>query len=129
MTVLLDTHVLVWTAAASKQLSPAANRTIRGADELAVAAITWWEIAWLIRHGRLAPSVPARAWIAELARGVRTLPLTPAIAQTAAALPPSFPRDPVDRLIYATAVEHGCRLVTKDDLLHEHDPKGAVVVW
>jgi PIN domain nuclease of toxin-antitoxin system len=95
VTVLLDTHVLVWTAAASKQLSPAA----------------------------------ARAWIAELARGVRTLPLTPAIAQTAAALPPSFPRDPVDRLIYATAVEHGCRLVTKDDLLHEHDPKGAVVVW
>jgi PIN domain nuclease of toxin-antitoxin system len=129
VTVLLDTHVLVWTAAASKQLSPAANRTIRGADELAVAAITWWEIAWLIRHGRLAPSVPARVWIAELARGVRTLPLTPAIAQTAAALPPSFPRDPVDRLIYATAVEHGCRLVTKDDLLHEHDPKGAVVVW
>ena len=94
-----------------------------------MAAITWWEIAWLARHGRLTPSVPARAWITELARDMRTLPLTPAIALTAADLPALFPRDPVDRLIYATAVEHGCRLVTKDGLLHEHDPEGRVVVW
>jgi PIN domain nuclease of toxin-antitoxin system len=129
VTVMLDTHVLVWMAAAPKQLSPAATRTITGADELAVASITWWEIAWLTRHGRLAPTVPARAWIAELARGVRTLPLTPAIAQTAADLPALFPRDPVDRLIYATAVEHGYRLVSKDGLIHDHDPEGRVVVW
>jgi PIN domain nuclease of toxin-antitoxin system len=29
-------------------------------------------------------------------------------------LPSSFPGDPADRLVYATAVEHGCLLVTKD---------------
>jgi PIN domain nuclease of toxin-antitoxin system len=129
MTVILDTHVLVWLSAAPRELSPAALRTINGADELAVAAITWWEIAWLTSHGRLTPSVPARAWVVDMARSVRTLPLTPAIAQTAADLPAPFPRDPVDRLIYATAVEHGYRLVTKDGLLHEHDPGGTVVIW
>jgi PIN domain nuclease of toxin-antitoxin system len=40
--------------------------------------------------------------------------MTPAIAGAAVSLPSSFPRDPADRLIYATAIEHGLDLVTKD---------------
>ena len=129
MTVVLDTHVLVWMRVAPKKLSPAAVRTIAGSDELAVAAITWWELAWLVRHGRIKPSIPMRTWIAEVARDVRTLPLTPAIAQTAADLPELFRGDPIDRLIYATAVEHGMRLVTRDGLLHDLDPECRVVIW
>ena len=37
--------------------------------------------------------------------------------------------DPADRLIYATALEHGRRLVTKDGRFHAQDPEGAVVAW
>jgi PIN domain nuclease of toxin-antitoxin system len=44
-------------------------------------------------------------------------------------IPSGFLRDPADRLIYATAVESGSRLVSKDRRLHDHDPRGDVVVW
>ncbi len=129
MTVLLDTHALVWWTSDPDRLSAAAIRAIEEADEVGVAAITWWELAWLVERGRLSLSIPVRAWIADLARNLLTLPLTPAIAMSAALMPDPFPRDPADRLIYATAVEHGWRLVSKDRRFHEHDLGGAVVVW
>jgi PIN domain nuclease of toxin-antitoxin system len=65
-------------------------------------------------------TIPIRSWLERLADGLQTLGLTPAIAATAVALPSSFPGDPADRLVYATAVEHGCLLVTKDGRLRRH---------
>ncbi len=128
-TVLLDTHVLHWWAAEPERVGPGATRTLEEADELAVAAISWWELAWLATHGRVVSGIPVATWLGRLAREVRTVPITPAIAAAAAALPASFPRDPADRLIYATAVEHGWRLVTKDGKLRDHDEAGTVTVW
>ena len=55
--------------------------------------------------------------------------MSPAVARTAAELPASFPGDPADRLIYATAVEHGWPLVTKDRRLLDHPASGTVAVW
>jgi PIN domain nuclease of toxin-antitoxin system len=129
VTVLLDTHVLHWWATEPDRLSPTARRAIQDAEELAVAAITWWELAWLVRRGRIGVSVPARTLITKLARDVRTVALTTSIAATAAEIAGAFPDDPGDRLIYATAIEHGWRLVTKDRRLRDHDPEGRVVVW
>lgn len=97
--------------------------------EVGVAATTWWELAWLAESRRITLQIPVRAWIADLARDIRTLPLTPAIALDAAAIPPPSPGHPADHLIYATAVEHAWRLVSKDRRFHEHDREGAVVVW
>ena len=110
-------------------MSDAAARVIEAADELAVAAITWWELAWLAEHGRIRTRVPTAAWLDGLAREVRTVPITPSIASAASAMVGAFPRDPADRLIWATAVEHGWRLVTKDGRLHAYDPEGAVALW
>ena len=54
---------------------------------------------------------------------VVTVGITPAIADTTASLPSSFPGDPADRLIHATAIERGWHLVTKDgELLAHHSP-------
>ena len=60
---------------------------------------------------------------------VRTVPISPAIAATAAGLSEAFPRDPADRLVYATAVEHGLPLVTKDQRLRRPRRGGAATVW
>jgi PIN domain nuclease of toxin-antitoxin system len=128
-TILVDTHVLLWWSVAPDRLSPRATRAIESADEVALAAVSYWELAWLAGHGRVRVSLPLRAWLADLSRGIRTAALTPVIAACAAELPATFPGDPADRLIYATAVEHGWRLVTKDGRLHAHDPGGAVVLW
>src|SRR5918912_3112421 len=107
--VLLDTHVVQWWSAEPEKLSQAATTALEHADELAVAAISWFELAWLARHERIVVAIPVRSWLEQLARQVRTAELTPAIADTASALPASFPGDPADRIIYATAIENGWR--------------------
>lgn len=94
-----------------------------------MAAISWYELAWLARHERIVVNVPIRSWLEGLAAQLRTIGVTPAIADTAVALPSSFPGDPADRLIYATAIEHGLGLVTKDQAIRDHDPPRSVVVW
>jgi PIN domain nuclease of toxin-antitoxin system len=128
-TVLLDTHVVQWWSAEPERLSAIATKTLAEADQLAVAAITWFELAWLATHERIIVTIPVRSWLERLADGVVTLGVTPAIAATAVALPSSFPGDPADRLIYATAVEHGWRLVTKDRRLRGHRHPSPVTVW
>lgn len=128
-TVLLDTHVVQWWSAEPERLSDTATRTLSGADQLAVAAISWFELAWLATHERIVLTVPVRSWLERLAGEVQTIGMTPAIADTAVSLPSSFPGDPADRLIYATAVEHGCLLVTKDRRLRSHRHPRPVTVW
>ena len=128
-TVLLDTHVVQWWSAEPERLSDIATKTLAAADQLAVAAISWFELAWLAAHERIMVTIPVRSWLEQLADGVQTLGVTPAIAATAVSLPSSFPGDPADRLIYATAVEHGCLLVTKDQRLRGHRHPRPVAIW
>lgn len=129
MTVLLDSHVVHWWSSEPSRVSRAASRVLAEADELAVAAISWFELAWMAAHDRITLTVPALAWLGELNGLVRTVGITPAIAQAAVALPASFPGDPADRLIYATAAEHGWQLVTKDRRLRAHRHPSVVAVW
>jgi PIN domain nuclease of toxin-antitoxin system len=128
-TVLLDTHVVHWWSAEPDRLSPTAATVLHEADDLAVAAISWFELAWLAEHERIVVSIPIRAWLTRLAGHVRTIGITPAIADTAVSLPSSFPGDPADRLIYATAIEQGWDLVTKDRKLRAHRHPRPVAVW
>jgi PIN domain nuclease of toxin-antitoxin system len=126
---LLDTHAIHWWSAEPDRLSRPARRTLKTADELLVAAVSWYELAWLAERKRISVEVPIRSWLEGLGAQVRTLGITPAIAAGAAALPPSFPRDPTDRLIYATALEHGVKLVSRDRAIAEHDKPRSLVVW
>lgn len=128
-TVLLDTHVVHWWSAEPQRVSTAAREALDEADELGVSAISWFELAWLARHERIVVSIPIRSWLQELAAQLRTIGVTPAIADTAVALPSSFPGDPADRLIYATAVEHDLPLVTKDQAIRDHAHPRSVAVW
>lgn len=128
-TVLLDTHVLHWWSAEPERISKVAAEALSGADELAVAAVTWYELAWLARNERIMLTIPIRSWLGHLGNLVRTAGITPAIAVTAVSLPVTFPGDPADRLIYATAVEHGWRLVTKDRRLRGHRHPRPVTLW
>jgi PIN domain nuclease of toxin-antitoxin system len=128
-TVVLDSHVVHWWSAEPDRISAAASKAIGDAGELAVADISWFELAWLARHERIVVTIPIASWLGQLATQVRTIPVTPAIASTAVSLPSSFPGDPADRLIYATAIENGWQLVTKDQRLREHRHPHPVAVW
>ena len=128
-TVLLDTHVLHWWSAEPERLSRAATEALANADELAVASISWFELAWLAHHERILITIPLRSWLEALGGHVRTIGTSPAVAATAVSLPGTFPGDPADRLIYATAIEYGWPLVTKDERLRHHRHPRRITIW
>jgi PIN domain nuclease of toxin-antitoxin system len=115
--ILLDTHVIVWLAGDPGKLSRAATDAIREASReggTAISAMTLWELAWLATNGRLDISGTAEAFVEEIATRMVVRPITPEIAVLATQFPSSYPSDPCDRLIGATALAEGIALVTKD---------------
>lgn len=128
-TVLLDSHVLLWLDSDPERISRSARDAIRFADTLTVASVTWYELAWLAHHDRIQAKIPLSAWLENLSAQVLTAHLTPDIAATAVQFPDSFPGDPTDRVIYATAIENGWQLVTKDEKLHAYRHSTRVTIW
>jgi len=85
-------------------------------NPLWVSDITLWEIATLYRLKRLSLSLPLRDWL-EAATApplIRRAGISPAIAAAIAGLPSSFPRDPADRIIVASAQLLGATVMTLD---------------
>jgi prevent-host-death family protein len=88
----------------------------------------------ITRHGRrVARIVPAMGGVALWGQGAGLVeilvPISPAIAATAAALQGGFPEDPFDRIIYATAIEHGWQLVTRDQRMLDYPADRQIAVW
>lgn len=118
--VLLDTHVLVWLVEANPRLGAMAIEKIdtdfRDGNAL-VSAISFWEVATLVRKGRIRLDMDLSAWRRNLLeQGLIELPVSGDIGVIAAGLDP-FHGDPADRLIAATALLHSLTLVTADEKL------------
>ncbi len=121
---LIDTCVLVWDALAPESLSARAAEAVQAADEqrtLCCSDISLWEVSMLVEKGRLDPGTDALTFLrlALAARSVNVLPIQPEIAALSASLP--LHGDPADRIIAATALHHGGRLVTADERLRAAD--------
>ena len=121
--IVLDTHVLVWFAEDSPRLGPRATRVADAAlqrDELAVAAVSFWEIAMLVAKRRLDLEPPPAAFrLKVLEQGVREIALDGATGIRAAEIV-GLRGDPADRMIVATALVLGAALVTAD---------GSILQW
>jgi PIN domain nuclease of toxin-antitoxin system len=120
--ILLDTHAWLWLGTHPGRLSATATTAIQAAlsaGGIAIASVTLLELAWLMEHGRLRLSGSAETLLTELmARtGVVVREITPSIASLSSRLPADVGRDPVDRVIVATARTEGLPLVTRDRAL------------
>jgi PIN domain nuclease of toxin-antitoxin system len=123
--IVLDTHILVWLAVTSERLGAGVREVLAEGAELAISTVTVEEIAYLVMRGRIELDRPVRTWVADVLSAHEVRPIAPsvAVALRAGSLDPAdFPGDPADRLIYATAVEHGARLATADERLRAVDP-------
>ncbi len=120
--ILLDTHVWVWWVSGSAPLSRRAKDIIEAGIEehtIHVSSISAWEVALLVRRGRLKLTMDVMDWIAksEALPFLRFVPVDNRIALRSTMLPGSLHNDPADRIILATALCVGAKLVTKDTRL------------
>ncbi|MBI5438465.1 MAG: type II toxin-antitoxin system VapC family toxin [Nitrosomonadales bacterium] len=113
--LILDTHALYWWVNRTPdKLAQQQIDAIETAESLAVSAMTCWEMAWLVKHGRIVLQLPVSGWLDQVeANGVAIIPVSKSIAERAAFLPEHH-KDPVDRIIIATAVEHQAQLISVD---------------
>ena len=118
MSLLLDTHVWVWSQVAPEQIGPKAMRAMKQLDQdLHVATISSLEVARLIHGGLLELDGSLHRWIKNSLEALQggTVEMSHAVAIAAYQLPGAFHRDPADRILVATAREHHMTLVTADE--------------
>jgi len=127
--IVLDTHAWVWWVGGDDRLGPGARGAIDRAERIGVCTISCWELATAVARDRIRLDRAVTAWVRQaLAHPrVHVLSLSPDVAIGAALLDRNaFPRDPADRIIYATARSHGVPLVTRDKAITGFDPQRAV---
>jgi PIN domain nuclease of toxin-antitoxin system len=117
--ILLDTHVWWWAVNAQEKLSRKARRLIGNTSpsQRAIASISIWEFAMMANRRRIELSVAPLQWLNHAIgrTGIQVIELDPSVALDACNLPGVFHKDPVDRIIVATARTHDFSLVTADE--------------
>jgi len=129
--LLLDTCAAIWISAQEPMAAGAeeALARVRTLDEtIFVSPITAWEIGLLVSGGRLNLQMTPERWFARLmqAPGLQLADMLPSVLIAASFLPGHPPRDPADRVLAATAREHGFQLVTRDRRLLEYAEHGHI---
>ena len=127
--IVIDTHAWLWWVNGEAALSEPARHAIERADVVGVPTISAMEVAALVRRDKIAIGANAPQWVAQalVLDRVRELPLTAEVAVEAGSFGHDVVGDPADRIIYATAIVTGSKLVTRDRFLRAYDP--ARTIW
>ncbi|MFT4029316.1 MAG: type II toxin-antitoxin system VapC family toxin [Protaetiibacter sp.] len=121
--ILLDTHLLIWTAADSPRLSRVARELIESErDDPCFSAASIWEVGVKTALRRSDFEVDPRELRRYLlAAGYQEFDMTSEHGIEAAALPPIH-HDPLDRMLVAQARVEGATLLTSDTRLAAYGP-------
>jgi PIN domain nuclease of toxin-antitoxin system len=118
VSLLLDTHVVLWWLADTPDLSEQVKTQLDHQPAAYVSAATIWEIAIKQALGKIEgpPDLPERVRDS----GFRELPVTAAHAMAAGRLP-LIHRDPFDRMLVAQARCESLTLVTRDSHCQQYE--------
>ena len=118
MSLLLDTHVLLWAAGEPERLPRSTQEVLEDpAVAVTFSAASIWEVAIKNGLGRADFSVDPRVLRRGLLEhGYVELPVTGAHAAAVDVLP-DIHRDPFDRLLIAQAHAEGLTLLTADSVI------------
>jgi|SRR5437588_5945796 len=120
MSLVLDTHAVIWYFLGSNQLSSIALEAIRtsisSGRKIFVSAISIVEMIYLTERGRIPPEALQKldAAITAINAAIVVAPLDVAIAETVEKVPREIVADMPDRIIAATAVYLDVPCVTRD---------------
>jgi PIN domain nuclease of toxin-antitoxin system len=123
--IVLDTHAWIWFTSNPEALSQKATKVGEAAvkeKNLLISSISAWEVALLVKKGRLKLTMDVTDWIAksENLPFIQFIPVTNSIAVKSVNLPPPLHPDPADRIIIATALSTGSPIVTKDKKISDY---------
>lgn len=129
--VLFDTCTLVWWTMGAR-LSPAAKNSIDAAaiaKAVYVSPFSAWEVGLLQSRGRSPIGVAVLIWYEAALElpGFVEMPLSASVLGNSWGLPGEPPNDPADRVLIATAREHGLTLITRDRAMLSYGSAGHVV--
>lgn len=116
MRLLLDTHIWLWSLGEPGNLGRRVARELeKSANELWLSPLSIWEVLLLHEKGNLAINTPFEDWVrySVAKSSLREAPLTHEVAIEAYNVKLKH-RDPVDRLLVATAKIFDLTLVTAD---------------
>jgi PIN domain nuclease of toxin-antitoxin system len=129
--ILLDTHVVVWLLSGDSRLSSRAQAAIHEARQsvrgLAISDFTLFELSLLFRKKQFSLTIDPEAFLSEVESRFVVLPVTANIALQAFELPSSYPNDPVDRIIGATALVEDLPLLTADAAIRKS--RAVSTIW
>ena len=131
--LLLDTHAAVWffeNIPVARAAAEAINAASRDGTPLLVSPITALEIGQLASRGRIDLSATPHRWFRGLLAtpGIQLAELSPDLLIASSYLPGTPPRDPMDRILLATARELAATLVTRDREIIAYGEQGNVSV-
>ncbi|MFU8858244.1 MAG: type II toxin-antitoxin system VapC family toxin [Deferrisomatales bacterium] len=123
--IVLDTHAWLWWVSSPEQLSPAARAAVErsaAAGAVTVSSISAWEVALLVKKGRLVLSMGVQDWVrkCEQIPFLHVRPVDNAVAVRSVNLPEPFHEDPADRIIVATALHLDAAVVTRDEKIRNY---------
>lgn len=121
--ILLDTHIwLNWIICGKSSIPQRIEQAIETEDRVAVSAISCFEVALLVKRGRIELPLTITEWIenALTPSEIECLPVTCGIAEKSTALP-DIHRDPADRIIIATALAFNASLASLDSTFAKYE--------
>ena len=129
--ILVDTHVVVWLAFDQRKISGKARGAIDDARKngqgLAISDVTLLELATLQSNGRIRLDISLESFLQEVESRFVVLPISARACARAMMLPATYPKDPADRIIGATALVEGMCLLTADREIRKS--KAVQTIW
>ncbi|MFZ5450281.1 MAG: type II toxin-antitoxin system VapC family toxin [Thermodesulfobacteriota bacterium] len=119
----MDTHVWIWLSLGDlSSLSAKARKVMAPETPKWIAAISCWELAKLVKKGRIGFTIPVLTWMRRslTENNLRLADLTPEIEVESTELQ-EFHRDRADQMIVATSRVLGLPLVTADQRIIRYD--------
>ena len=131
--ILLDTCAAIWVAEGETLARPAMDLLDAAAEAEAatyISPISAWEVGLLVARDRLKLLITPQRWFERLLEtpGVRLADMSPELLIASSFLPGKPPRDPADRILAATARDHGATLMTRDRALLDYGAQGHIRV-